>query len=253
MQVNVVQAAAEQKSWLQQSAANDPVAKKVVQIDVFCAHHQASLARKPSILAMDGLATALVRMTHSQHTTKFQNRLEIFMDRVAGNVERRVVGQIPASVANFSRINAKTLSLCTTGWTAKEQELVLSTFNGDWSEPMDGFSIMHWCTPTCCQTNGECIDKVKACLELLLPVPLLYRWKHFEPCLEYAFRGLAIHQIMSQAFAFVLSTGGDLEAVEDLPDNVLDADEADLDPGFRQRVRMNKTWKFFSASDCLAS
>ena len=35
-------------------------------------------------------------------------------------------------------------------------------------------------------------------------------------------------------------------------DETLDEDDANLDPGTRQRVRMKKTWKYFTETACFA-
>ncbi|CAK8986134.1 unnamed protein product [Durusdinium trenchii] len=190
-------------------------------------------------------------MAHSQHTTKFQTRLETFFDSISGSVNRRVVAQMPDVALGGQEINRKTLNLCTTGWEERDREAVLNFFNDDWTRVLDtGLSITHWCLPGCCNDQHECVSKCKQNLELLLgkapDVPLLYRWKHFEPCLEYSFRGLAVHQIFAHALCFILGADANEEFSA-----ALEFDDADEDPGLRQRVRLNKTYKFFASEGCL--
>ena len=257
LQANVVQSAAEQRGWLERRARDDEIAVKLLELNVFCVHHQASLARKPSILSIDNVATALVRMTHSQHTTKFQSRFEAFLDRVAANVDRRLVGQIPSLVAANMENNRRILDMCSSELDVEERERIVNFFNHSWNDAMDGFRVIHWCSGGCCADQAACVAKCKAALETLIgrvpDVPLLYRWKHFEPCVEYAFRGIAVHRLLIHSFGFILCKSDDDWANDADDDPILDADDADQDPGTRQRVRMNKTWKFLSSPDCLAT
>jgi len=76
LQANVVPSAAEQRGWLERRARDDEIAVKLLELNLLYIHHQACLARKPSILSIYNLATALVRMMHSQQTAKFQSRFE---------------------------------------------------------------------------------------------------------------------------------------------------------------------------------
>lgn len=258
MQANTVQAAAEQRGWLERRSNDDDLAKKVLEINMFCLHHQACLARKPSILSVNNLATALVRMCHTQNTTKFQNRLEMFFDHIVANLDLRVVGQLPDSVVRNIEVNRKLLDLCSSSLTADQVDAVLAFFNDKWSGDMPGFRIVHWCSPGCCENEIAAAEKCKTYLELLLGrlpnVPLLYRWKNFEPAVEYAFRGIVLHKLMVVAFSYIMgysSPDPDHVSNDDLV--LLDADDADLNPAERQRVRMCKTFKYFAAPDCLVT
>lgn len=253
-----MQAAAEQKEWRRMKSDGNALAKRVIELNVFCAHHQASLSRKPSILSIDGLATALVRMVHSQRTTKFQARFECFLDRVAASIDRRVVGQLPALIVESMNRNRQTLSICSSQLTDEQKEEIVCFFNHTWEIEMDGFSTIHWCTPGCCANAEATVQRAKKVLEIIIgqvpETPLLYRWKHFEPCLEYAVRGLAIHRVLVLGFAFILGKmDHDGTSDQAIIEETLDDDDANADPATRQRVRMNKTWAFFSSKGCLAA
>lgn len=245
-----MQAAAEQKEWMRRKASGDALAQRVLELNIFCAHHQASLARKPSILSIDSLATSLVRMTHSQRTAKFQSRFESFLDKVAASVDRRIVGQHPALVVESMESNRRTLKLCSSQLDEAQCEEIVNFFNHSWQMDLDDFTAIHWCTPGCCADQEATVRKCKKVLEIMIgrmpETPLLYRWKFFEPCLEYALRGLVIHRILAHAFAFVLGKE------DSQSDETLDEDDANLDPGTRQRVRMKKTWKYFTETACFA-
>lgn len=256
LRANIVQAAGEQQVWLDLKQRGDELALKLLEVNVFCVHHQASLARKPSILQIDGLATALVRMSHSQRTTKFQTKLETFFDRVSANVKRNICGQLPHVALQNIEVNRKILDVCGNSLSEQQREDILFFFNRNWAEDMHGFTLSHWCAPGCCSDGAAASAKCKALLEIMIgrppETPLLYRWKGFEPCVEFAYRGLAVHKILVNAFSFILGKSGSDDA--DIPEETLpDADDPDVDPATSQRIRMNKTWKYFSDSGCLVS
>lgn len=249
-----MQAAAEQSTWQGLRERQDALAQKLLEVNVFCAHRQASLARKPSILGISNLATALVRMAHTIHTTKFQSKMEQFLDRVAASVDRRIVGQLPPIVAQHKKNNARLLDQCRAGLKSEDCAEILSFLNDRRGESMDGFQLTHWCCGDCCADDAMSVRRCKHVLEMLVghapETPLLYRWKFFEPAVEFAFRGITVHRLLVHLLGFVLGKSDSDDTAEN--DELLDIDNADLDPATRQRVRMHKTWQFFTAQDCLA-
>ena len=60
--VNVCLHAMEERSWRERRSRGEADAKSVARLVNFCLHHQASLSKKPSLLAIPGLCSGLVRM-----------------------------------------------------------------------------------------------------------------------------------------------------------------------------------------------
>ena len=164
----------------------------------FCMHHQGCLAKKPIILAAEGLATNLVRMAHASKTTLFRSRLANSLDALARQAVRMEVVEVPLS-AKVDQ-NRAVLNLCSSDLQNSDgQELILSMLNNDWGCPLNNGSLLHFCKPNCCKTKEDFQFKMRQALEVafgnIFETPLLYRWKHIDSALAYVIRGLSIHSL----------------------------------------------------------
>jgi hypothetical protein len=75
-----------------------------VSIGIDCIHHQAALVKKPAVLAMDGLASTLVRMCHVHQQHSFSCRFEKALDHYADHVLQWVQGSIDHRVSSKSHV-----------------------------------------------------------------------------------------------------------------------------------------------------
>ena len=122
------------------------------------------------------------------------------------------------------------LDVCAADLSQRDKENLLLFFNHSWKKPM-----VHWCGPGCCSSESHCQDRFKEAIDIALgsfpDIPLLYRWKAFEPAANYALRGCLLHQIWPHVLG---------AAVRDVAD-----DSADAAPAVSQQccwqIRQNKT------------
>jgi len=91
LQANMTVLGAEQHAWEQKRQAGDRLASTTAEINIPCFQHQCCLAKKPGILAVEGLASGLVRMAHCMRASTFSQRFEKFRSHLEGRVERRCV------------------------------------------------------------------------------------------------------------------------------------------------------------------
>ena len=70
------------------------------------------------------------------------------------------------------------------------------------------------------------------------PVPLLYRWKHFEQAASFCLRGLILNRVLVDVLLQVYG-----KSDEDVEATAAEIDEDDPDASFaqRQKVRVGKT------------
>ena len=77
--------------------------------------------------------------------------------------------------------------------------------NGDPSST----SMVHFCKPGCHATDSDSLaDMITAVLSLFAPtydVPLLARWKHYDPAIHYLVKGICLHCILPRALCFMTS------------------------------------------------
>ena len=152
---------------------------------------EAALARRPNILCIDGLASSMVRFSRVMRATKFQQSMLAGISTLVDKMERRVVAELPSSVQEWQDSQHTLFDLA--GGAAlpeAQQALILEMFNGHWESARlqwyDGKGT-HWCAG-CCSSDVDCKQRAKQAMQYLFMAfpsePLLYRWKHWEPCLE---------------------------------------------------------------------
>lgn len=155
---------------------------------------------------------------------------------VASKVRHEVV-QLPESIQQAVNLNARKLKVCAFDLPDIVQEGMLNMFNSDWGETYTG-SLSHYCVPGCCASQRHTQQKAKDLLSIFLgrffDVPLLYKWKHFQPSVVYCCRGMLVHQLLR--FVWDISFTDKLDdGALDLA--VLDEDLPDMQPAQRQKIR----------------
>lgn len=154
--------------------------------------------------------SGLVRMAHAMQSSNFRQRYDTALDLLASNVDRICVGVLPERVRLSMKQNMSMLQACSHGLTEDDQGFIVSMLNESWlTELPPTGRISHYCHPECCRNTEECNSRMRRTLDLLLghlfEVPLLYRWKHFEPALHFVARGLAAHSVLCWLWGQCLS------------------------------------------------
>ena len=101
--------AKEALDWSIKRLAKDRNACSAAELSIDCLHHQASLAKKPGILSLPGLASGLVRMGRAMRTTKFQQNMNICSDYMAKKGKRVQVIRLPTFVEDARARNAEAM------------------------------------------------------------------------------------------------------------------------------------------------
>ncbi|CAE7471490.1 unnamed protein product, partial [Symbiodinium microadriaticum] len=249
---NHVVQAAEHIEWHEKRLAGDRNAATTLQTELNCLHHQAALALKPGLLSIPNLCSAMVRMTRAMRATKFQSLFQEGLEKIAQNVDRRLVGVLPASVAALQDNHRSLLDILGLDLKSEEKELILTMFNSSWDDDFaerGNGQWVHWCCG-CCPNRLACIDRTREAVRLLFQafpqVPLLYRWKGWGPVQNYVTRGIFIHNFL----AFLIA-GCYGKALDQITAN-LDEDSPDLSHAVKQEVRMGKTVAFITADSVKA-
>lgn len=197
-------------------------------------------------------------MGNAARSGLFAQRLEAAIAAVVRKVVRVPVAELPVSVRNQMARNERKLSLCSHSMSDDMKEELLAVFNSDWSLPVGRTSTLsHYCAPGCCERDEHTKAKAKQILMTLsgkfFSPPLLYRWKHWEPGMEYCFLNAILHSLLQHLWQCCLSDKFDdpdgLDGWQELAE--IDMDSADLNPALVQKVRMGKVMKLISEPDFL--
>ncbi|CAK9011713.1 HMG box domain-containing protein [Durusdinium trenchii] len=241
---NFVCQAEELMQWRQLIQENDANARSTFHIGFSCLHHSACLSKKPALLSVDGVCSNFVRLTRAMKSTRFQERFSTAVDTLANKLVRRTVPCVPPMVQEWLDEFQNFRSMALAGIPRGDQSVCLQIFNNIWFQ--DGVvndcsfahTWCHWCGPGCCSDEIEFRARAKQALRALLQVfpdvPLLYRWKHFEPCLQYVIRGSMCHRVLQ--YCLLACSSPDNQAKLE----ALDQDSPDLSFSVKQEVRLSK-------------
>ena len=184
-------------------------------------------------------AAGLVRMAHASRSSLFQQRLQNALQVLTQQAQRIPVLVLPASTRAAIQSNRHKLSLCSGDLSEEDFEDTLSLLNGEWSEPLEG-GLVHYCATGCCLDEDTFRKRLRDCLQVLFgrgfSVPLLYRWKHWEPASWYTTRGLLVHGLLPVLWKMARLETAD--SVDELA--ALDPDSADMSPALVQQIRSAK-------------
>jgi len=236
------------QDWRRKAAAGDFNAATTLHVMFTCMHHAACLAKKPGLLSVPNLCSNMVRLTRAMKSSKFQDNFEKALAGIAERIDRRVVPELPSSVKTWWENNGALVKMALSGLPPESQEIILAVFNDPWRfDPntwRDG-CFVHWCTAGCCPSAAEAKVKTREALRRLCEdypaIPLLYRWKHWEPALNWAIRGTFCNGVLQYA----LSMCSDESSVAKFAD--LDPDSPDLSFSLKQEVRLTKSVAFLTS------
>ena len=175
-----------------------------------CGIHQISLIRKVAVLMPPRLWGTVVRLSHLFEVLSFRRAFAAAMC------------EIICKSFIFIPIGEPNLPPEWPGWRERSRRLkerfrmkgksrqnafsqAMEFLNGD----LNSDCIMHYCiqggSGPCCQGHE---DSLSRCLQLLVkffargyPVPLLYRFKHYDEAVSYLTFGMSAHQLLSRTLA----------------------------------------------------
>lgn len=246
--------ATELQAWQQLCNHGDVNARTTCHMTFNCLHHGACLAKKPGLLGIGSLCSTLVRMARAMRSTKFQERFNASLDYLASRVVRQEVPVLPSFVSGWKNTYSSVCNLILRGMSEEGKRLCLEMFNEPWfpARESESASWTHYCAPGCCSDQQDCVVRAREALRELLQVfpdiPLLYRWKHWEPCLHYAMRGTMIYRFLPVALA--RSANSKLEEAQVAE---MDEDSPDLSFSLKQEVRLSKTISVFRSDSIVVS
>ena len=180
--------------------------KKHLLLKIRCSIHQLSLVRRPCVLMVPRLWTTIVRLSHLYETLSFR---KLFARTMASLVCQSFIYlpilQWPEDY-NQWRDNANILKdsfRCRGKMRKKDLEACLDFLNGD----LTNDSVFHYCNINC--QGGRCCDgrddSLLRCLKHIVPffsrgfpVPLLYRFKHYDEAITFVTTGLGVHNLLSR-------------------------------------------------------
>lgn len=201
-------------------------------------------------------AAGLVRMAHASRSSLFRHRLDYAIDAMADLVVRHEVVELPSKVQRWKNSNARKIAVCSCDLSEEQVDLILSVLNDDWAVDLNqrGRQLHHYCLPGCCASSVETRAKVRKALKCTIgsffDVPLIYRWKHFDPATHFTLRNLLIHGLLR--FVWEASMSSMFDEGVDLTEYI-DEDSADLNPAMRQKVRMSKVWQLLGETDTIVT
>eukprot|EP00435_Cladocopium_sp_Y103_P050187 s1190_g15.t1 len=236
------------QDWRRKAAAGDFNAATTLHVMFTCMHHAACLAKKPGLLSVPNLCSNMVRLTRAMKSSKFQDNFEKALTGIAERMDRRVVPELPSSVKTWWENNRALVKMALSGLPPEAQEIILAVFNDPWRFDPNTWRegcFVHWCTAGCCRSADEAKVKSREALRRLCQeypaIPLLYRWKHWEPALNWAIRGTFCNGVLQYA----LSMCSDESSVAKFAD--LDPDSPDLSFALKQEVRLTKSVAFLTS------
>ena len=189
----------------------DPEFVHHLALRVRCAVHAVCLVRKPIVLVIPRFWTTLVRLSHLFETVTFRKQLAASLTKII--CESFVHIQCDNHPPEMAMWREKAVRLKERFWcvSVRKREALsqaLDFFNGD----LTGSTIMHYCKhdsegQPCCKDYNAALTKALKCwvpwLSSGYPVPLLYRFKHYDAAAGFVHIGVSVHQLLIRALSLV--------------------------------------------------
>ncbi len=153
LRTNLCIVGAEQAALRRASDAGNQ--KMHLLLSVTCAHHQAALAKKPALLSLPGLCSALVRLCRLLQGDALCRRFK--------QAARLIVSK------SFKRICCMALPQASGKWLARNR-FYLNNAQADlpegvgmkiadfWNNDHDSHEWVHWCLPGCCPNDNASLE-----------------------------------------------------------------------------------------------
>ena len=249
--------AMELQEWGNLMQKGDQNAATTFHLPFSCLHHASCLAKKPGLLGIEGLCSTLVRLARAMKSSKFQSVFDDNVQYLASRMCRREVPSLPSVIGDWLEERQTFRNMVFSGLREEDHKLCMQIFNDIWINGNErslfrkGGTWTHWCPPGCCASELESRSRGKQALRVLLQIfpdiPLLYRWKGWEPCLFYCIRGCVVHGFLQ----FALTHSANVDTVNKLES--LDEDSPDMSFSLKQEVRLSKAIKVFNSESIYAT
>lgn len=166
-----------------------------------CQLHMTSLIQRPLVLAIDGFWSNLVRLAHLARLASWKRKFLQHLAQVVSDSFLYVpTPSLPLECDGFKKATHDILHKTVASDTPHKIKNRAALLLLDNSDP-SGTTIAHYCTAGChdCPASTIKSEMVKAYLQefgTFFDVPLLARWKHYGPAIDYMRKGLYLHQIL---------------------------------------------------------
>ena len=199
--------AAFRKECLEVLKKDDP---KHLCLNFRCLIHQIALVRKPAVLMVPRLWSTIVRLAHLFETLSFRRAFATNLASVISNsfVYIPVAQQLPEEASWKSvRERLQANFRCKSSLKKRNLKAMLEFVNGD----LESECVYHYCHEAapgqspCCTGSDDALGK---CLRLIVPffsrgfpVPLLYRFKHYDEAISFITLGLCTHGLLTRTLS----------------------------------------------------
>ena len=212
----------------QREIVSDPSLAGNLALKLRCSVHIVSLIRKPIVLLIPRFWTTLVRLSHLYESLTFRKQIATCLSAIICQSFVHIqTAKLPEDMGKWraGAIQLKNSFWCQSVRKRKSLAEALDFCNGD----LTGQTILHYCKfdeqgRPCCPDSKHALNK---CLELLVPwfasgfpVPLLYRFKHYDHAAGFVHVGFSFHQLLSRALALVDTASAQSTSV--IPADVID-------------------------------
>lgn len=211
-----------------------------VAIRFRCAIHQVCLVRKPVVLWIPRLWSTVVRLSHLYETLSFRRLFARALGRIlATSFAHFQVPRLPDTTGQWKKTRESLMLSFQSSSKLRKRAFMncLEFFNGDLSSQC----VMHYCTPGedgeyCCTNYTDALQK---CMKLIVPflakgfpVPLLYRFKHYDEAISFIVFGTTLHALLTRTLATMsLGNSGGPEQEAKMVDRLLaDVDLVNANP-----------------------
>lgn len=189
---------------------------KYLALKFKCLIHQLALIRKPCVLMIPKLWTTVVRLSHLYESLSFRRSLAVAMASVViKSFIYLPMDTMPPESPQWKTRSGQILQCFRCRGKRRKAKLnqILEFLNGD----LNSECIFHFCSGDSCCKNQE--DALNKCLELVVPffsrgypVPLLYRFKHYDEAISFISVGTDVHSLLSRS---LLNMSNDLNLKKD--------------------------------------
>ena len=167
-----------------------------------CGIHQLNIVRRSLVCQFEAHWANIVRFAHLFESAAFKRRFRAALNYVI--LEKfdyvRMPGPLPQQVLQWQNQRAEFMRCHGDGLPVPKVTRLLLIDNSDPASER----FVHICSG-CCSSKMQAFEKMYAAYTSILirgyPVPLLHRWKHYEPAKAFINRGLGLHQVLRQVFA----------------------------------------------------
>ena len=192
--------------------------------------HQIALIRKPVVLSIPRLWSTLVRLSHLFEVVSFRKAFA----RALASVITSSFTYIPISenlpqAAEWESVRKRLQAnfRCKSKCRMRNLEALLAFVNGDPASDC----VFHYCIQTppgeepCCTGRehalAKCLRHLVPFLARGFPVPLLYRFKHYDEAVSYMTFGLTMHSLLTRTMNSMQHLGSATVPKQDFIDQLL--------------------------------